>query len=1586
MTDSWKKINFNPLEDGVLLEKARDLSTLEHEIWSAQMFSANAHKSLNEIFAMKINGNLDIAKLKKAIESVVQQAECLRSVLNAQGDLLCVLPTIHPNIHERTWEGDEDQLKNLLGDIASQAFDSHKGPLFRYDIIKASDKEVILQQVTHHLIADGWTCTKLMEFIGQAYIDPKWTIQRAQGMSNTLLQPKKETIQFWKEHLDGDFQSIGLARQKPTIERSFEAKRIDFSIANSDFDLLKETAKKSNATLMSYLLSCFQMTCSHICHQNTLSVGVPFAHQLLSSNPNMLGHWTSLLPIKATIDPHTSLQDLIRSTKRNLINASENADISIGDIVRHLEVPRQKDSMPIVNIAFNFDPNFQVAMGDLSNEIFSVPKKFETYEMFICAIQYQDRIDFEFSYDESLYKTSVVQKLIDTFANIITKSHNNVQLSRNHLKPVDGLDLVHKPIAVPPQDSNLEAIQNTARSPKGEVIANIWKEALGIETIENDDDFFLLGGHSLLAAKIIAKVNKALELNLRVNDILRHSELGIFIESSLGEEAPAPCEKATVSRSVDLVTPLQRQMITTEKMFPKSKQGLHELPSAWHIRGPLNIELFKRSFASIVEKHAIMRSNYSVDHEGNFAVTYREDVQHALEVINLINQTDAETLAMTEIKSHKSRWQLENDQLFVAKVFLLSNQHSIFFFSAHHIIWDGWSFDLLLEDLAKAYQNDGKLEIPTSSFQDFAAFDSQVDRTKALAHWQSRLTPLPDPLELPVDHSRPARFTFEGEHYLFQIPHELTSEIDQFCRNQRTTAFTLLLTAYTILLETYSRQSDMIVAIPTRRRACQEFEEIIGPFVTNLPVRIQFDPNSSIEDLLVKINGIILEDLEYDDIAIDDLLSTLKIHRNESRNQLFTSMFSFQDVRNRPLSLGPLTMDQIFIPHSAVSTDHLLWMKRDEKGFSGGIDYYKGILEPSTIQSMSRCLIKIIRNVVADKKQIIASLDLSDGKLDMRSMHQPSESWLDLYRQAITKFSEQEAIQYGGDILTYSEFDQKVSQTTAFLIDHGVAPGDFIGICLERGIDLIVTMMAVLKTGAAYIPLDPNYPKDRLTYMTEQSRMKLLLAKNTPSFETNAPIVLLNISDNPISNIMTSEPNPSNPAYVIYTSGSTGKPKGVVISHGALVNFVKNANLFFNIGPSDRLLAITTISFDISVLEIFLTLSVGGKIILGKAEDSMDGGRLIDLLDKQDITWMQATPSTWTMLLQSNWKGKSNLNAITGGEPLSLELAKQLVNRTKVLWNAYGPTEATVWASLAHIQRDSPRIHIGKPIDNYDFKILDDNLNEVPQGAPGILHIAGPSLAEGYLHREDLTEERFLQHPLTGSRIYNTGDLVRISGHEELEFIGRKDSQVKVRGFRIELGEIESNILSHPEVDTSVVIVREDSPGDQRLVAYINGSNKNLRLGTLNKYLTEKLPRYMLPNQLVYLEHFPLTGSGKIDRKSLPRPEIHKSHEVKFNEIIKLTSNEKKIASLWKDLVGVDEIKPEDNFFSIGGHSIAALRLIAALDEKYGYKIEVRDLMTASLQGIASKFDDVGLVTIEKPAEISKEKTSFWKRFLGNKS
>ena len=817
----------------------------------------------------------------------------------------------------------------------------------------------------------------------------------------------------------------------------------------------------------------------------------------------------------------------------------------------------------------------------------------------------------------------------------------------------------------------------------------------------------------------------------------------------------------------------------------------------------------------------------------------------------------------------------------------------------------------------------------------------------------------------------------KGQNIIFLLILSLKNKLIALSKKTGTGLSMPLLSAFAILLNRYSSQDDFVLGFPVANRTCTELESLTGVFINTLPIRFTFPDDITFSDVVGNTKKIFLSAYENQEIPIDRLVEELKVKRTMNINPLFQVLFNYLTCFPNEIKLPGATLQMLVGERITARFDLTLTMNDNNNDLDCAFEYNTDLFSRETIARMSGHYLTILRAIAENADLNIKSIpmltekekNLILGEWNNTCADYPSEKCIHhLFEKQVLKTPDSIAVAFENKELTYAELNAKANQLARYLVKQGAKEGTIVAMCLHRSIDMVIALLAISKSGATYLPLDPIYPKARLGLILDDAKpiilvSELSMAANLP--ETEARIMFLDEKEEYSVESSENLPfgNAQNHAYIRYTSGSTGKPKGVQIRHHSVVNLVCSMSKLLKVTSQDILLAVTTISFDISELEIFLPLFAGAKLVIASENTAMNVELLKNKIDESDATLFQATPVTFKMLVLEGWKGKQDLKLICGGEAFSKELARELLPRCKEVWNAYGPTETTIWSVVKKLNPEDCAgegyVPIGRPVDNTKLFVLNKKLVPVPVGIAGELCIGGEGISTGYYNLTKMTEEQFIPDPFSRdpeSRIYKTGDLVHYFQDGTLMYLNRLDSQVKIRGFRIELGEIESVLSQFEGIRENAVIARADESGETILVAYyVTDKISGLNETELRQYLKEKLPDYMLPSAIVRMEKLPLTANNKIDRKALPEPtEFSSSASKEYVE--PKTFTEKKLVAIWSSILKIKKIGILDDFFEIGGHSMIAVTLIIMIEKEFGIRLP---LMTLFEQSTVQKLSKV---------------------------
>ncbi len=1002
----------------------------------------------------------------------------------------------------------------------------------------------------------------------------------------------------------------------------------------------------------------------------------------------------------------------------------------------------------------------------------------------------------------------------------------------------------------------------------------------------------------------------------------------------------------------------------------------NHLASAIRLRGPLNKVALTDSINEIIRRHEILRTTF---------VSRDEQPVQVINPSREISITEIDLQGTPEIEREEELqriitgeiqkpFDLRKDPLIRVTLFKLADEVHVLLLTMHHIISDGISCVIFYLELGVFYSafSNGKpsplSELPVQ-YADYAVWQRerlQGDMLKnQLVYWKKQLGGNIPVLELPVDKPRPLLQTYRGARRYLSMDSDNYKALKALSRQEGCSLFMTLIAILHTLLYRYTSQEDIITGSPIAVNSHAETENIIGLFLNMILLRTDLRGNPTFSELMKRVRDVTLGAYSNQDVPFEKLVEELHPERDPGRNALFQIMLQLsesEDLELPGLDLTPLDFD----PGSA-QFDLAVHLWEGPAGMTGFFEYNTDLFETVTIERMAGHFQTLINSVITNPGQHISELPLltpeekkqfvewNDTQVDYPKnvcLHQLVEAQVERTPEAV-------ALIYEGEHLTYGKMNVRANRLAHYLRKLGVGPGVLVGLYMERSLEMVIGLLGIIKAGGVYIPLDPSYPLQRITFMLEDSEAAVLVTQERLIEQLPVSGMKIVCVDRDWDEVeheqpdnLTASSGPEDLSYVIYTSGSTGKPKGVAISHGALVNFLWSMKHEPGLTEQDVLLSVTTLSFDIAALEIYLPLIVGARTVLISQEVAMDGPRLIAQLDSAGATVMQATPATWRLLLQAGWKCNPHLKVLIGGEALTQELASELLDQSAEVWNMYGPTETTIWSTIWQVEREQEKILIGRPIANTQVYILDRHMHEVPFGVSGELYIGGDGLAREYLKRPELTSEKFIVNPINilsrdgeqaADRIYSTGDLARWLPGGLIECLGRTDHQVKIRGFRIELGEIEAVLSAGPEVQHCVVVAREDTPGDKRLVAYLVPHDEAPAIDTLRQKLKKELADYMIPSAFVMLDRLPLTPNGKVDRKALPAPDSNRP-ELENVYIGPRTSTEELLANIWSEVLVLKQVGVNDNFFELGGHSLLATQIISLIRSAFEMDLPLRSI------------------------------------------
>ncbi len=1125
-------------------------------------------------------------------------------------------------------------------------------------------------------------------------------------------------------------------------------------------------------------------------------------------------------------------------------------------------------------------------------------------------------------------------------------------------------------------------------------LAAIWSEVLRIERPARSDDFFALGGHSLLALQVVARVRDVLHLELPLKTLFEAPTLaglaaridqvlaqGIARNATASTTGSAPTISSANSKGPAPLSYSQERMWLIQSLNPTNTA--YNMGAGVWIHGEVDVAALSQSLDDLIQRHEILRSHVRMIGDQPHQIV-ESPTPDNLRFADLRDSADAEDEALGRVGDELRKvFDLGNDRVIRATLLQTAADKFLLGLVIHHIASDQWSMGVLGRELATLYNQRSRgaapqLEPMELSYRDYSrwqrseAFTSQFEQQ--LKFWKHQLAGLPA-VDLPIDRQRPQLWTMNGAVIREKISPDLFASIAALARGTGSTMFMTLFAGFVTLLHRLSGQTDIPVGVPVANRTHSAFERLVGTFVNTVVMRADLKGDPDFSELLSRVRDTALAAFANQDVPFDRLVQELAQRSDRSRAPLAQVLFNVTNAPMHGLDMDGMSWQEVVIDRGG-SQFELSFTIDTELTRSLVVEYNVDLFERATIERLIGHYLTILEAAAAAPQTPISKLPLlpSSQQNVLREWNATSVSQLEsvtfasLFAAQVARTPENPAVSFEGSTLSYAQLNGRSSHVARTLRVAGARRGEMVAVCMRRSPLLLVSLLAVQKSGAAYVPLDPDFPVDRLKYMLSDSGARVLLTAGPlpQGLEVPAGIEVIDVAadagqlGSDAADDISDGPRAQDAAYVLYTSGSTGKPKGVTVPHGALANFLLSMREQPGLSATEVMAAVTTISFDIAGLELYLPLIVGARIELVPRQTAVDGRALARLLDTGDATVLQATPATWRMLVEAGWRGKPGFRALCGGEALSRKLADDILERVSELWNLYGPTETTIWSTLDKVERDAAPISIGRPIANTQVHILDATGEIVPIGTTGEICIGGAGVAAGYHNRPELTAERFVADRYSGSserRLYRTGDLGRWGPDGKLYHLGRSDHQVKIRGFRIELGEIEQALASHPAVRHAVAAVREARPDDPRLVVYLTlHDDQVVTTNDVKGFLRSRLPEYMIPSLVMTLPEMPLTPNGKVDRGSLPDPFATSLRDAAVREKPE-SAMEKALAGIWMTVLGIGEVDALDNFFELGGYSLLSLQVATLVEKRTGRRLDPRALFFHNLREVAAMLE-----------------------------
>ena len=1535
-------------------------------------------------FGARFSSSLDANVLQLALQALTDRHAMLRStyLLSDDGQLLMETRGAIPvSVHRHDASTlSEIQLRAAVDAAYDRPFDLERGPVVRCELFTRSATDQVLLVCAHHIACDGWSIMLAMDELFALYADA------AGHVVTPLPRPERSYREFvtWQAGMLESAEGQQLATQWLTTlampravveippdrprpaQRSYRGTSHALRISPESLTTLRAVALAQGTTLFVVLLAAYKALLFRLSGTEDVIVGTPTLGRPDAEYMQTVGHFVNPVPMRTAVQSDISFRELLRRVTTTTQQALEAQAYPLLLMVQHAQVARDASRSPLFDAFFSllaFDRARGGADATLAGTLRSgvldvaglvgVPYPLRQQEgQFDLSLQFIENdggLDGALHYSSDLYEADTIVQLAGHFVALLESAIVNVDQHLDQLPP--------------------HAARIPASSDSGAPVLPSASVQQLLDELAARDVRLTLDGEKL---KVNAPAG-ALDASLKA----RLAESKVEILAVLQRASASRSGLRRVSRTAPLpISYAQQRLWFLDQMQPGNSH--YNIAFPLRIRGLLNVEAMVGAIDAVPRRHEALRTRIR-DVDGNPRAELMESLDSIVQMADVSHLPPDERVREAQRLAHVlggAPFDLASGPLMSCLLVRLAPDDHVLALCMHHIASDGWSISVAAREIGMMYDATvAGLPSPLPPLElqyiDFAAWQREQMNAgllvKQLAFWQRELAGAPVLLELPTDRPRPAVQSNRGSRRMFRLEPEQLVVCKAFSRAHGATLYMTLLAAWQVLLHRYSGQDDIMVGSPFANRDDPALEPVVGCFVNNVVMRGRLAGNPMFRELLSQTATTVLGAFDNREVPFDRVVEAMRPERSTSHSPVFQAMFTLHSFPIDPVQPTGLQVDLFEMYDDgggAARFDLTMEIDEHEKGLRVVYEYATDLFDESTIARMHGQYAELLRQVVAHPEQRLSEIPLLTAG-DQRQLldevnatafaHDRTVCVHELVGVAAADTPDAIAVQAPDATLTYHQLDRRANQMAQLLRERGVTDGSLVGICLDRIADLPVALLAVLKAGAAYVPMDPAHPADRLVYTLTDATVACVITESrfaalvAPS---NAPLLLVD-DDNgaimaqsshaPVTNVRSSDL-----AYVIYTSGSTGRPKGVEVEHRNVVNFLRCMQREPGFSRADVLLAVTTPSFDIAGLELFLPLVSGARIVMASRADVLDGEQLSRLLTESRATVMQATPATWRLMLDAGWSGTPGLRVLCGGEAMPRDLARDLLRCTSEVWNMYGPTETTIWSTTHRVSDGSLDIPIGHPIGNTTVYVLDASNRPTPIGVAGELCIGGEGVARGYRQRPELTSEKFVNLALDGrapERVYRTGDVVRVRSDLSLEFVGRRDNQVKVRGYRIELGEIESVLDEDVSVRRAVVIVREDVPGDQRLVAYVVAADDGGQVDAdaLRTVLRSRLPEYMVPATIMPLSELPLTPNGKIDRKALPAPAAL-LHAAGNAATVVMTDPQRRVAAIWRDVLRVEHLGVDDNFFDRGGHSLLVVKVHAALRREFRRDLTLVDL------------------------------------------
>ncbi|MGW6982593.1 amino acid adenylation domain-containing protein, partial [Streptomyces sp. NPDC054932] len=1569
--------------------------------------------AVQEVFAL--SGPLDTGALRAAAATVLDRYPNLRAGFHHEGLSQPVqvvvdglgLPWRDVDLSGLAEAEREPALARVVAEARAERFDLGRPPLLRFTLVRLAEDEHRLVLVNHHILFDGWSMQLVLDELFALYRGE--TLPEPAAFRDHLAwlagQDRTAAQDVWRAALDGLDAPTLLA--EPGTAAPARPLQVYCDLPDTVSGRLQDRLREDGITLNTAVQGLWSLLLGARTGRRDVVFGSTYSGRAaeLAGSEAMVGMFINTLPVRVRIDAQEPLRRLLERIQDEQSRLIAHQYLGLNDVQRIAGLGELFDTLTVVeNYPHDDDDVWEPAPGLRASVL---EDHDATHYPLTLSVLPGKQLKLRLEYRPDLLDAAQIDVLAADLVRLITAFVDDASVPVGELAPADAAAAAAPapapaPAAAPAAAPAIEQAPaagaavplsyRAPRTPEQEILCGLFSAVLGVPTVGIDDSFFDLGGHSLTAIRLLSRIRSMFSVELAIRHLFEAPTVAELAERMKGAEqsrltlAPMPRpEHVPVSAAQWRLWFLYRL---------EGRSATYTVPLLLRMSGTLDRAALEAAFGDIVARHESLRTRFpEVDGQPYQLITDAEQPE-----VTLV-ETDEAGLAEQLAVATRYGFDLATELPLRITLFRLSETEHVLLFLLHHIASDGWSDAPFARDLSVAYG--ARLEghapawpaLPVQ-YADYTLWQrellgSETDPksllSQQLAYWQENLAGLPEQLELPTDRPRPAAASFRGDEVRFELDAELHTQLLELARHTNTTLFMVFQAAVAGLLTRLGAGEDIPLGGVIAGRTDEALDELIGFFVNTLVLRTDTSGNPTFRELLARVRETDLAAYAHQEVPFERLVEVLNPTRSLAHHPLFQVMILFQNNAEADLGLPGLRAALEDVGSGVAKFDLDFDMQENHgpdgepAGLSGLVEYATDLFDRSTVQGIVDRLARLLRAVVADPDQALWQTDILAPAERRELLAQwtapaPAQSQRTtvpaLFEAAAAAHPAATALVDGAQRLTYAELNARANRLAHTLIAQGVGPESVVALALPRSADLVVGVLGVLKAGGVYLPLDPNYPAERITFVVEDARPAAVVTGSAVDValpEGITRIVIDESADGPVTDPARPALRPDNGAYIIYTSGSTGRPKGVVIPHQNVVRLFTQTEQWFGFDESDVWTLFHSYAFDFSVWELWGPLLRGGTLVVVPQDVSRSPLDFLGMLRDERVTVLNQTPSAFYQLMQADEENPGTDLAlryvIFGGEALDLGRLSSWYDRhaddSPVLVNMYGITETTVHVTHHALDRVSAAATansvVGVGIPDLHVYVLDQGLQPVPAGTTGELYVAGAGLARGYLGRPGLSAQRFVADPYgaPGTRMYRTGDLARRAADGTLSYFGRADDQVKIRGFRIELGEIESAVLGAPDVSQAAVIVREDQPGDPRLTAYLVGGDPV----RVRDHVAAALPAHMVPAAFVTLDRLPLTPNGKLDRKALPAPALSGAAEGRRPR----NPREELLAVLFADVLGVDRVGIDDNFFELGGHSLLATRLISRIRSSMGVEVPVRALFeTPTVAGLAGWTDRAG--------------------------